>query len=185
MHLHKPHLTRATRNIDTALRRQTSQNTAQLIQNRLLIVSISVQLILSLAHTDRSITAVRVDNCALCRQPTTVVARCHVVVRDERDCGVDPRQDKAEVRRRRARAVADFGVIDVQPDALGQVGDAGIDERLRDGRRQVGVDLLIGLSGGVPGYGVSAFATEGDSGNALFRGFGGSSHCPREESHDA
>ncbi|KAI7288013.1 hypothetical protein KC345_g210 [Hortaea werneckii] len=52
-------------------------------------------------------------------------------------------------------------------------------------RRQVGVDLLIGLSSGLPGYGVAGLAAECDGWDALFRGFSGGSHCPREEGDDA
>lgn len=86
------------------------------------------------------------------------------------------------MRGRGTGGARDGRVVDVQPDAVRQVRGSGSEEGLRDVGGELGVDGLICLGGGGPGYLRAGSAAESDAWDALEGCLGGCTDSSRDQS---
>jgi len=115
-------------------RRQTGQQPTQFVQHNRLTRGIGVQLAAGIAHrhTDKT-TGRGTHDIGLGRQPSASTG-ADIIRRDQRNGGVDPRQDEFKILHVVARAVGHAWEIHIQPNTLRQVRCARRDQ----GSRQYG-----------------------------------------------
>lgn len=158
--------------------REARKNRLQLRQHRSLISRARITLITGVPNANTRITTTGIHNRSLSGQSISPASRDIVGGKDR--CTVDARQDKLELGRRRTSAAGDSRIVDVEPDAIGQVWRPRGEEGLRDVGGQVGVDGLVRLRGGGPGHLRASRAAEGDARDALKRRFSGRANSPGE-----
>lgn len=157
---------------------QTSQEVTQLLQHDGLLLRRCRRLIRRIPDADGGKAPIGIDDIRLGRQ-AVIAAGLDVGVRD--DARVDAAEDPLEVGGGGA-LVGEAREVDVEEHVVGQVRGAGVEDAVRQGRRQLRVDGAARRDGaGVPPERAAVGAREGERRDPLVvRGLDGGAHRARE-----